>query len=212
MATKNTLKLLVPLATAAVAAAVAVGSGASWTSESVSTTDVTAGALDTDNDSDAKVLNVSNMKPGDVLTGSVTITNSGSVPAELAMKQNSSSNTFFLDDVNDTPGDTTDDVSDLQLKVVRDDTTVIYEGNFGGFSSDLLDLTNGTALAGEDPDTTALEGGSTTIKFMVRLIATADTSSQSKTASASFTFQATPADGETGLTGDFETPPPPPAG
>jgi len=198
--TGNTRKLLVPLATMAVAAAVTVGSGADWSSSTTSTTQVTGGALTATNSGDGAQLDVSNMKPGDVVTGSVTITNTGSVPAKLAIEQTAATNTFYLDTGTDRVA-TTDDVSDLQLRIDRDGT-VIYDGNFDDFKDyGLTDITAGDELAAHDavpatPDDTTL------ITFKVRLISTANTASQNKTASATFSFVATPADGSP-LTGVF---------
>lgn len=189
----NTRKLLVPLATMAVAAAVTVGSGATWTSTTTSTTSVTAGALSSSNDSDAKTLTIGNMKPGDVLTGSVTISNTGSVDAKLAMQETVTTASTFAKQVGpDGLSNTADDVSDLQLRIDRDGT-VIYDGNFGGFAaSGLTDITGSTKLLAADPTSTA---DTTTITFKVRLKADADTSSQSAVAGTSYSFVATPADG-----------------
>lgn len=135
-------------------------------------------------------LTISNLKPGDVRTGTLTISNTGSVDANLAIRESSDTNTFFRDD-NETPGDLTDDISDLQLKIERDDT-VIYNDNFGDFTNALTDVTNGDPLLAEDLESTNDE---TTFTFTVRLIATAHQDSQSEAAGASYTFTTTPTSG-----------------
>ena len=83
MSTKtNTRKILVPLATLLVAAAVAVGSGATFTSSSDSAITATAGDLIHVNSEDGATLHVTNLKPGATETGSLTITNSGSLNSD----------------------------------------------------------------------------------------------------------------------------------
>ena len=86
MSTKtNTRKILVPLATLLVAAAVAVGSGATFTSSSESAITATAGDLVHVNSEDGATLNVTDLKPGDTQTGSLTITNTGSLDSDLTL-------------------------------------------------------------------------------------------------------------------------------
>ena len=86
MSTKtNTRKILLPLATLLVAAAVAVGSGATFTSSSDSAITATAGDLIHVNSEDGATLNVTNLKPGATETGSLTITNSGSLNSTLEL-------------------------------------------------------------------------------------------------------------------------------
>ena len=75
----NRRKILVPLATLVAAASVAVGSGASFTSTTASTTAVTSGSVT--HASDTTSLAITNIKDKDVIRGSVTITNTGSLTA-----------------------------------------------------------------------------------------------------------------------------------
>jgi hypothetical protein len=90
--TGNRAKLLVPLATMAVAAAVTVGSGADWSSSTISTTEVVGGILSQENGDLA--LNVTGIKPGDLLTGTVTITNTGNMPAKLSLEETAHATVF----------------------------------------------------------------------------------------------------------------------
>ena len=83
-ARRNRRKVLVPLTTVLVAGAVAVGSGATFTSTTDNTiSSVTSGTLTHTNSKDrAAIFNLpANLKPGDVVNGTVTITNTGSLPA-----------------------------------------------------------------------------------------------------------------------------------
>ena len=77
----NRRKVLVPLATLMVAGTVAVGSGASFTSTTASTTAVTSGSVTHVND--VTSLSITNIKDKDTVTGSVKITNTGTLPSTL---------------------------------------------------------------------------------------------------------------------------------
>jgi hypothetical protein len=74
-----------------VAAGLAVGSGASFTSQSASPGNmITAGALTVNNDKKANgvegaILTAGNMKPGDTVTGTVTVSNTGDVPGAFRL-------------------------------------------------------------------------------------------------------------------------------
>lgn len=188
--TSNSRKLLIPLATMAVAAAVTIGSGATWTASEPTTTAIASGILDMT--ANGATLTLPNLKPGDVRTGTLTISNTGTVDANLAIQESGVTNTFFSDD-NATPMTLTDDISDLQLKIERD-STLIYDDNFGDFTNDLTDVTNGDPLLAADSESTDDE---TTFTFTVRLIATADQTSQDETAAATYTFTTTPTSGTT---------------
>src|SRR5690349_12853036 len=89
-------KILVPLATLVAAGAVAVGSGATFTSTSGNTISaVTAGTLTQSNSkADQAIFSLTNLKPGDVLNGSLTLTNTGSLPGRFSLTEVSSANTF----------------------------------------------------------------------------------------------------------------------
>lgn len=86
-------KVLLPLATAALAGALAVGSGASWTTSTGNTANtVTSGKMQQTNSKDGKsILSLTNMKPGDSVSGQVTITNVGTLKQTFSMTETDSS-------------------------------------------------------------------------------------------------------------------------
>ncbi len=158
-------KVLVPLATMLVAGAVAVGSGATFTSESVHTIAVTSGSLSHSNS--GPTMSVDNMKPGDVRTGQLTITNDGDLDSTLTLQETSDSSEFV-------PGD-------LKLVISQPGReTPLYNGNFG-------ELDNSVKL-----DLGALNvKGTATVTFEVSMPATAGNGSQGKSASASYQYVTT---------------------
>ena len=171
---KNTRKLLVPLATLAAAAAVAVGSGATFTSTSGNTISaVTAGTLTHSNSkADQAIFNLSNMKPGDTVTGTLTLTNTGSLPAAFSLTEVSSANSFAG--------------ADLTLDIT--DTTTgspVYSGTFGG----LVDGAK-TDLGTWQPTSAH------TFKFVVKLITDAPNGDQGKTANAVYRWDSVQLNGE----------------
>lgn len=112
-------KVLIPLATMLAAGAVAIGSGASFTSQSTHTATVTSGILHHTNDHNGVTLAIGNMQPGDVQTGSLTITNDGSLDATAAL----------------TASNVTDGITPnaLMLRIdetVGSTTTNVYDGDF----------------------------------------------------------------------------------
>lgn len=157
-------KVLVPLATLLAAGAVAVGSGATFTSESNNTiSSVTSGTLEhTNSKADAAVFNLTDIKPGDTLNGSLTITNTGTLPASLSLTEVASTNEF----------------SDSYLTLVITNTTTntpVYSGTFGG-------LVDGAKRAIGDIE----PGEANNFRFTVQLAQDAPNSEQSKTASATY--------------------------
>ncbi|MBD8608868.1 hypothetical protein IFT73_18580, partial [Aeromicrobium sp. CFBP 8757] len=88
----KTKKILLPLATLVAAGAIAVGSGATFTSTSANTiSSVTSGTLTQSNSkANAAIFNLTNIKPGDVVNGSLTIKNTGSLPATFSLTETSS--------------------------------------------------------------------------------------------------------------------------
>ncbi|MEA2281237.1 MAG: hypothetical protein QOK21_1844 [Solirubrobacteraceae bacterium] len=74
-----------------VAGGLAVGSGASFTSQSASPGNmITAGALTVSNDkksngTEGAIFHADNMKPGDTVTGTVTVSNTGNVPGLFSL-------------------------------------------------------------------------------------------------------------------------------
>lgn len=167
-------KVLVPLAVAAAAGALAVGSGADFTSASGNTaSSVTSGTLTQSNSkANAAVYNLTNMKPGDVLNGTVVITNTGSLPANMALTEGSVTNGFSA--------------GVLTEKIV-DSTTgaVLYNGAFGGAGKVTINSTAGSA----SPAWAANEAH--TITMTVTLAQSATNADQGKSASAAFTWDGT---------------------
>ncbi|PFG38278.1 camelysin-like metallo-endopeptidase [Georgenia soli] len=116
-------RVLVPLATLLAAGAVAVGSGATFTSTSQNTVSaVTSGTLEQSNSAEGKaIFELTNMKPGDTVTGQLTLTNTGSLDAAFSLVEESSTNGFSNDNLTLT---ITDKANGAQ----------IYSGNFGGLN------------------------------------------------------------------------------
>lgn len=167
MNSTNRRKVLVPLATMAVAGAVVVGSGATFTSESVHSASVAAGVLSHANNHNGATLAVTNIKPGDSKSGTLTITNDGTLDSTLTLEETADASAFTA--------------GDLKLKIEQG-ANVLYDGNFGG-------LVNGARL-----DLGALaKGASTTITYTVSMPATAGNENQGKTASASYKYVTTQA-------------------
>jgi hypothetical protein len=166
-------KVLVPLATLLAAGAVAVGSGATFTSQSANAAStVTSGTLlHSNSKAGAQIFGLSNLKPGDVVNGTVVIENTGSLPGTFTLKETSSSNAFD-------PG--------LLTLTIKDGATTLYDGDFGGLADDaLVDLGEYAA------------GASRTYTFTVALDAAAPNTQQGRSASAAYQWVATQLDGET---------------
>lgn len=170
-------KILVPLATVVAASAVAVGSGATFTSQSGNTISaVTSGTLTQSNSkADKAIFSLTNIKPGDVVNGSVTLTNTGSLPANFSLTETSSTNGFGFKPAPNTA------VNDLSLTITNTTKNVqVYSGNFG-------DLVDGTpvSLGHWAP------GEANVYVFSVALSQDAPNADQGKTASAVYTWDAT---------------------
>lgn len=162
----NRRKILVPLASLAVAGAIVVGSGATFTSQSQNPgNSFTAGTLEqTNSKEDAAVFNLDNLKPGDTLNGSLTITNSGTLPAKFTLTETASSNGF-----------TQDDKLTLTIKE-QGASSNIWSGTFGALE-DAQKLTLGGDWAA---------GESHTYVFTAHLDLSADNTNQGDTATAAF--------------------------
>ncbi len=168
-------KILVPLATLVAAGAIAVGSGATFTSSTGNTISaVTAGTLTHSNSkADQAIFNLTNMKPGDTLNGTLTLTNTGSLPASFSLTEVSSANAFSA--------------SNLTLDIVDATTsTSVYSGTFGG-------LADGT----KNELGTWAAGSAHTFKFTVKLNQDAPNADQGKTANAVYKWDSIQLDGET---------------
>jgi len=166
MSVTRTQKVLVPLATLLVAGGIAVGSGATFTSSTGNTISaVTSGSLVHTNSKDGgAIFNLTNVKPGDTLNGTLTIKNTGTLPAAFSLTETASANAF---------GD-----GFLRLVVTNVTTgTEVYAGNFGG----LVDGTKNTL--GE-----IAPAASNEFRFTVTLDQDAPNSEQGKTANAVYAW------------------------
>jgi spore coat-associated protein N len=171
----NTKKILLPLATLVAAGAIAVGSGATFTSTSANTiSSVTSGSLNqTNSKANAAIFNLTAIKPGDTVNGSLTIKNTGTLPATFSLTETTSTNTF----------------TGANLTMVITNTTtnkVIYNGTFGG-------LTDGTK---NDLGTVA-PNVANDYTFSVKLDQNTPNTDQAKTASAAFQWDSVQADATT---------------
>ncbi|MFC7490742.1 MULTISPECIES: TasA family protein [unclassified Knoellia] len=169
MSVSRTKKILVPLATLTVAGAIAVGSGATFTSTTGNTISaVTAGSLThTNSKSNAAIFNLSNIKPGDTVIGSVTLTNTGTLPAKFSLTETLSANAF---------GEKVAGENYLKLAIHNVTTnTSVYSGNFGG-------LVDGTATTLGD----FAAGAVNTYRFTVTLDTDAPNSQQGLSANATY--------------------------
>lgn len=169
-------KILVPLTTVLVAGAIAVGSGATFSSSTGNTiSSVTSGSLKQTNSKDGKaIFTLDNMKPGDTVNGTLTLKNTGTLPADFSLTEVASSNGFTA--------------SNLTLQIVDTATpdTSVYSGTFGGLT-DGAKNTLGTWAAGE----------AHTYRFTVKLDGDTPNDDQGKTAGATFAWDSVQAQGET---------------
>ncbi|WGX96521.1 TasA family protein [Nocardioides sp. L-11A] len=168
-------KILVPLATLSAAGAIAVGSGATFTSQSGNTVSaVTAGTLQQTNSKDGgAIFDLANLKPGDTLNGTLTLTNTGSLPASFGLTETSSTNGFTGDN--------------LSLAVTNTTTgATVYSGTFGG----LVD--------GARTDIGVVQPGvANTFRFTVKLATATPNADQGKSASATYQWDSVQLNGDT---------------
>jgi spore coat-associated protein N len=171
----KTKKILLPLATLVAAGAIAVGSGATFTSTSANTiSSVTAGSLTQSNSkADAAIFTLTNAKPGDVVNGSLTIKNTGTLPANFSLTETSSVNGFAA--------------ANLTLDITNTTTgTKVWSGTFG-------ELVDGT----KTPLGLVAPGVSNVYTFSAKLAATTPNTDQGKTATAAFQWDSVQADATT---------------
>jgi hypothetical protein len=157
-------KILVPLATLVAAGAVAVGSGATFTSESNNGASVvTSGSLQhTNSKANQAIFQADGLKPGDTVTGGLTITNTGSLPANFGLTETVSSNGFAADH--------------LTLTITNTTTgSQVFSGTFGALQDG-----DRTALGTIEP------GQSNQFTFRVALDEVTPNSEQNKAASATY--------------------------
>ncbi|QIK67259.1 hypothetical protein G7072_13695 [Nocardioides sp. HDW12B] len=172
-------KILVPLATALAAGAVAVGSGATFSSQTGNTISaVTTGTLEhTNSKNNAAIFTLDNMKPGDTVNGTVTLKNTGSLPASFSLTEVSSTNAFSNKAAPNAA------VSNLSLSITDTGSgATVYSGNFGG-------LVDGTAVALGAGTWAPQEAH--TYKFSVTLDSGATNVDQNKSAGAVYQWNST---------------------
>jgi spore coat-associated protein N len=165
--TANSRKVLVPLAGLLAAGTVAIGSGATWTSTTSSSVSVTSGDLIHTNSHENAVLTIDDMKPGDTATGTVAITNTGSIDSKLTFQES---------------GDTSGFSAGALTLVIKQDGSTIYTGDFGGYTTGAQDVGDLDA------------GDASTFTFTVTLAANASNSDQNKAAAATYTWVTTQKD------------------
>jgi spore coat-associated protein N len=171
----KTKKILLPLATLVAAGAIAVGSGATFTSSSANTiSSVTSGTLTHSNSkANAAIFTLADAKPGDVVNGSLTIKNTGSLPATFSLTETASTNTFTG--------------ANLTLDITNATTGAkVWSGTFG-------DLVDGTK---NDLGVVA-PGVSNVYTFSAKLAANTPNADQGKTATAAFQWDSVQADAAT---------------
>jgi spore coat-associated protein N len=127
---------IIALASALAAVAVAIGSGATFTSSSANPSNTfSAGILSQSNsDSNAAILTASNMIPGSSASGTVTITNTGTVNGAFSLSES---------DITDTPGPNGGKLSgDLQLTVTNvtnsSSPVTVYSGALNAMPTEAL--------------------------------------------------------------------------
>ena len=171
----NVKKILLPLATLVAAGAIAVGSGATFTSTTANTiSSVTSGTLTQSNSkADKAIFTLGNIKPGDTVNGSLTITNTGSLPATFSLTETASTNTF-------TGSNLTLDITNTTTK------KLVWSGTFG----ELVDGSK-TDLGLVAP------GAANSYTFAVKLNQATPNTDQGKTATAAFQWDSVQAEAAT---------------
>lgn len=151
-----------PLATLLAAAALTLATGATFVSQSQNVANAyETGTLEQTNSRDsAAICDLDNLKPGDSVSGQVTITNSGSLDSIFTLTETQQTNTFADPDL-------------LTLTVVESGE-VVHTGELGQMGS--VDL--GTWEAGE----------ARTFTFTAKLDSSADNDNQAKIARTTYVW------------------------
>lgn len=162
-------RIVAGLATVLAAAGVAVGSGATFNSHSANPSNTFASGIFTHSNSKsgASIVTGSNLKPGDVKTGEVTITNTGTLVGAFKLSETNDSNGF--------------NAGSLRLRI--DDVTgggnaKVYDGDLGSVPA------GGLALGDYAPNEAH------TYRFTVTLEQGAPNSDQGKSAGADYEWDA----------------------
>ncbi len=177
---KNRGKILIAIAALLIALAAVVGSGAYFTSVSSNPGNVfTAGILTHSNsDANAAFMTLSDMVPGDVRTGSVTLENTGSVDGALWLTQTA---------YTDTPGANGGNLSEVLEVVITRGAAVVYSGTIDGMAGAYdagvlaagggpvtydwtVTFPDGGAPGGPDTGDNAYQGSSVTVDYAWELV------------------------------------------
>jgi hypothetical protein len=176
------------------ASAILVGSGAIFVTHAANPANVfTAGVLEHSNSHEsAAILSLNLMKPGERVSGTVSIKNTGDLSGDFSLNMNT---------IADLEGANGGHLLDALQLSIRDGSTVVYEGGLKGFSSATLGTYNpgdlhsfeftvlfpdsGTPLSNTTGDN-AYQGSSVTVEFLWNAVETTDSASTtSSTAAAS---------------------------
>jgi spore coat-associated protein N len=162
-------RAIVGLATVLAATAVAVGSGATFTSQTANAeSSFVSGTLTQTNSKDGvAIVTGANLKPGDVRSGEVTISNTGSLAGVFTLKERNASNSFEAGSLNLTIQDTAPGGAE------------VFDGDLGSVPA------AGIALG-----TYAADGGAHTYRFTVTLSADAGNDDQGESAGAEYVWDA----------------------
>ncbi len=177
---RRSRRLLVPLATLVAAGGIVMASGATFATSTASTGLAASGTL-TQVNSNSVAFSKSNLKPGDTVTGSVTITNKSSLPAIFKLTEAEVGNTFSPK-------------ADVTLKIVQGATSTLPATTV---SDTTLGAAGAKALGTFGPDEVR------TYTYTVTFAATANNLQQGKSAETKYTFDSvqTAAENFTGTQG-----------
>lgn len=168
---RNPRRAIAALLTALVAAAAVVGSGADFSSHSANPANTFSSGtlLQLNSKSGVAVVTGSNLKPGDVRSGEVTITNTGSLSGTFKLSESNAANGFGAGDMT------------LKIEDVSGQSLVsIYSGDIGKVPAGGINL--GSYAAGE----------ARTYRFTATFAKESPNSDQAKSAKADYEWDAVP--------------------
>ncbi len=175
------------LATALAATGVAIGSGAAFTAQTANPSNTfTAGTLTMSNSLDnAAILTASNMKPGNVATGTVDIANTGSVSGDFTLSRTNLTNSDGANPMSAKLNVLVEDCGDFAAGAPACDAADpdVYSGT--------LDAMNGTYTLGSFPGGADTAAGKHRYKFTVTFDSSAGNPYQGDNSSARFQWDAT---------------------
>lgn len=175
---------LVALAASLAAVGLAIGSGADFTSATANPTNTfSSGSLShTNSKNNAAILTASGMKPGGTATGSVTITNTGSLAGTFSLAKSDLTNPIL--------GSGGEKLSDQLDLLIKDGSTTVYAGKLGAMGTIALDgdtVTAGTQQFGATGTPTAAH----TYDFTVTLPSATGNAYQGTSTSVQYDWTAT---------------------